>query len=185
MMPVSSSLSRAPAWRVALVVVLGIALAGAAHAAAERAAVELRCESFGNGPQLECVARLRSADGAPLQGAKVTLGATMPSMPMAHSVAPAAAAPTGQPGEYRGLLRLEMPGVWAVQVDVAGPLRDRAVRSLRVDACAAQQRCVAGPSVATAQGGRAARDVPSGAAHGTAHGAAHGAPHGASHGPKH
>ena len=106
--------------------------------------------------------RLRGADGAPLQGARVTLGATMPSMPMAHSVAPAVAAPTGQPGEYRGLLQLEMPGVWAVQVDVAGPLRDRAVRPLMVDACAAQQRCPAGRAEAT-------RFAPHGAAHGHKH----------------
>ena len=84
--------------------------------------------------------RLRAA-GAPLSGAQVTLGAAMPSMPMAHTVKPALAASTGQAGEYRGRLALEMNGVWAVQVDVAGPVRDRVVRRLRIDPCEGDRRC--------------------------------------------
>ena len=112
-----------------------------AVAAAPRPQVDLQCEAFGMGPQLECTVRLR-ASGAPLVGAQVTLGASMPSMPMAHTVKPAAAAaPTGQPGEYRGRLELQMTGVWAVQVDVAGPLRDRVVRPLRIDDCEGDRRC--------------------------------------------
>ena len=113
-------------------------------AAAPRPQVDLQCEAFGMGPQLECTVRLR-ASGAPLVGAQVTLGASMPSMPMAHTVKPAAAAPTGQPGEYRGRLELQMNGVWAVQVDVAGPLRDRVVRSLRIDDCEGDRRCPVPP----------------------------------------
>ena len=120
--------------------VLGAALAAAAAVAAPRPQVDLQCEAFGMGPQLECTVRLR-ASGAPLVGAQVTLGASMPSMPMAHTVKPAAAAPPGQPGEYRGRLELQMTGVWAVQVDVAGPLRDRVVRPLRIDDCEGDRRC--------------------------------------------
>ena len=120
------------------------ALAAAGAAAAPRPQVDLQCEAFGMGPQLECTVRLR-ASGAPLVGAQVTLGASMPSMPMAHTVKPAAAAPTGQPGEYRGRLELQMTGVWAVQVDVAGPLRDRVVRSLRIDDCEGDRRCPVPP----------------------------------------
>ena len=116
------------------------ALAAAGAAAAPRPQVDLQCEAFGMGPQLECTVRLR-ASGAPLVGAQVTLGASMPSMPMAHTVKPAAAAPTGQPGEYRGRLELQMTGVWAVQVDVAGPVRDRVVRPLRIDDCEDDRRC--------------------------------------------
>ena len=122
---------------------LGMALflyATLSAGAAPRPEVDLQCEAFGLGPQLECTVRLR-AGGAPLAGAQVTLGAIMPSMPMVHSVKPAAAVPTGKPGEYRGRLALEMNGVWAVQVDVAGPVRDRVVRPLRIDDCEGGRRC--------------------------------------------
>lgn len=119
-------------------------LAAEAAVAAPRPEVELRCVAFGMGPQLECTVRLRSA-GAPLSGAKVTLGASMPSMPMAHTVKPAIAAPTSNPGEYRGRVELEMNGVWAVQVDIAGPVRERVVRPLRIEDCDGDQRCPVGP----------------------------------------
>lgn len=119
-------------------------MAPLAHAA-PRPAVDLQCVAFGMGPQLECTVRLRGAGGAPLTGAAVTLGATMPSMPMAHRVAPAAAAPTGVPGEYRGRLALEMSGAWAVQVDIAGPLRDRVARTLLIEECEGERRCPVAP----------------------------------------
>mgnify|MGYP002479618328 CR=1 FL=1 len=79
-----------------------------------RPRAELQCVSHGMGPMLECVVDLRRRDGAPLDGAQVTLGALMPSMPMAHTVKPMNAAPTGAPGQYRATLELEMLGVWAV-----------------------------------------------------------------------
>ena len=113
--------------------------------AAPRPEVDLQCVAFGTGPQLECTVRLR-AGGAPLAGAQVPLGAAMPSMPMAHTVKPAAAVHTGQPGEYRGRLALEMTGVWAVQVDVAKPVRDRVVRPLRIDECEDGRRCAVPPA---------------------------------------
>lgn len=125
--------------RLSLALLLCAELASAAQ---PRPAVDLQCIAFGAGPQLECTVRLRSA-GAPLAGAQVTLGASMPSMPMAHSVKPATAAATGQAGEYRGRLELEMNGVWAVQVDIAGPARDRIVRTLRIDDCEGDRRCPA------------------------------------------
>lgn len=106
------------------------------------------CLAFGAGPQLECTVRLRGMDGAPLTGAAVTLGASMPSMPMAHHVHAVKAAPTGTPGDYRGRLALEMSGIWAVQVDVAGPVRDRVARTLQVDACDGDRRCPATPVAA-------------------------------------
>ena len=115
--------------------------------AASRPTVELQCVSFGSGPQLECTVRLQ-ADGKPLTGAQVRLGASMPSMPMAHHVRPATAEPTGAPGEYRGRLELEMTGAWAVQVDIAGPARERFAKTLRVDECAGEQRCPAPPVAA-------------------------------------
>ena len=128
-------------------------LCGWAAAADPRPAVELACVAHGMGPLLECTVRV-AREGQPLPGLQVSLGATMPSMPMAHSVKPVAAAPTGRPGEYRGTLALEMNGAWAVQVDLAGPadqtgqtgqpgrpLRDRVVRTLAVDECPGDRRC--------------------------------------------
>lgn len=117
-------------------------------AAAPRPSVDLQCVAFGMGPQLECTVRLRQAGGQPLVGATVTLGATMPSMPMAHQVRPAVAAPTATPGEYRGRLELEMSGVWAVQVDITGPVRERVARSLQIDECDGDRRCPVPPVAA-------------------------------------
>ena len=113
--------------------------------AAPRPELDLRCVAHGSGPLLECTARV-SAGGAPLHAAKLTLSASMPSMPMAHTVKPVAATATGRPGEYRGTLALEMNGDWAVQIDLAGPPRERVVRVLRVDECPGDQRCLVVPA---------------------------------------
>jgi hypothetical protein len=127
-----------------------IALAAAMPAAVAqclRPSVELRCEAVGIGPTIECIVTLATRDGVPVGGAEVTLGATMPSMPMAHAVRPARAEPTCRPGEYRGTLELEMSGVWAVQVDVSGPVRERSVHRLRAEECAdTKKRCPVAPA---------------------------------------
>lgn len=69
--------------------------------------------------------------GELLNGLDVTLGADMPSMPMAHNAWPARAAPAAEPGAYEARLELDMPGEWAVRVDIAEPVRDRVVQVLR------------------------------------------------------
>ena len=107
---------------------------------APRPDIDLQCVAHGSGPLLECTVRV-AAGGAPLDAAKLTFSASMPSMPMAHTVKPVAATPTGKPGEYRGTLALQMNGDWAVQIDLAGPPRERVVRVLRVDECPGDQRC--------------------------------------------
>lgn len=119
-----------------------LSLCNVAHAEA-RVKLNLQCVSFGDGPALECIVQLQTAKDAPLSGAMVTLNAHMPAMPMAHGVKPSAAIATNQPGEYRGQLHLEMPGVWAIQVDVSSPKRDRLVRRLLVEPCEKDKRCVA------------------------------------------
>ena len=98
------------------------------------------------GPLLDCTVRLRGADGQPLPGAGVTLGATMPSMPMAHTVKPVKALPTAVPGEYRGQLTLEMSGAWAIEIDLTGPVRERVVRVLMAEECDGDGRCPAPPA---------------------------------------
>lgn len=132
-------------------------LAGAAVAQPVRPQVELACVAYGTGPQLECTLQVRRG-GAPVDGLQVTLGALMPSMPMAHSVRPVPARPTGRPGEYRGTLALEMNGAWSIQADLAGPLRERLVRTLAVDECEADRRCPVTP-VQPAAARRAATPV--------------------------
>lgn len=117
-----------------------------AAAQSRRPQVDLACEAHGMGPLLDCTVRLRASDGRPLTGATVTLGATMPSMPMAHTVKPVRALPTAAPGEYRGQLTLEMSGAWAIEIDLAGPVRDRVVRVLMAGECEGDGRCAAPPA---------------------------------------
>ncbi len=124
---------------------LCIALIGMAHADA-RPKLELQCVSIGEGPALECTARLQNANGEPIKTATVTLAAHMPSMPMAHSIKPVVAVATNHPGEYRTQLELEMPGVWAIQVDLSAPNRDRFIRRMQVERCEKGKRC---PALAT------------------------------------
>ena len=68
-----------------------------------------------------------------MTGVEVTVGADMPSMPMAHNVKPVKAVPGSEPGTYRARIELEMHGDWAVKVDLAGPVRDRIVKSMRFE----------------------------------------------------
>lgn len=125
-----------------------LALTALAATAAPRPQVSLTCESHDQGPQLSCTVQVQDAQGKPLPGVQVQLGAWMPSMPMAHTIAPVSAQPTGQAGQYQGTLALEMRGVWTVSVDLRGPVRDKVQHNLMVTACDAGKRCAASPSVA-------------------------------------
>ena len=73
------------------------------------------------------------ATGAPLTGVSVTVGADMPSMPMMHNVKPVKAVAGAEPGTYHSRIELEMSGAWAVKIDLAGPVRDRVIKSIRVE----------------------------------------------------
>ena len=68
-----------------------------------------------------------------MTGVEVTVGADMPSMPMAHNVKPVKAMPGNEPGTYRAQIKLEMHGDWVVKVDLVGPVRDRIVKSMRFE----------------------------------------------------
>lgn len=126
-----------------------------AQVSGSRPEVSLQCVSFGKQPMLDCIVLLKSNGGRPLDGARVTLGGLMPSMPMAHTIAPRNAVPTGKPGEYKATLELEMLGVWAVDVDISGPVRDKISRNLTVIGCKGDERCVAHPSKSGADRGEA------------------------------
>ncbi len=101
-----------------------------AHAQTPQA--DLRCISTGTDFVYDCTIRL-SRGGKPLEGARITVGADMPSMPMAHNVKPVKAQPAQAPGEYRVKLDLEMLGVWAVKLRLAGPVRDQLILHYEFD----------------------------------------------------
>jgi hypothetical protein len=102
---------------------------GAASAlAADRASAVIDCKATADALVYDCVIKLSNArTAAALEQAAVTIGADMPSMPMAHSVRPVIAKATATPGEYQARLTLEMYGDWALRLKIEGPLRDRLV----------------------------------------------------------
>jgi hypothetical protein len=108
---------------------LGLVLCFSPPVMAQKTNAKLDCKYTGKDFIYDCLIRLEP----PMEGVQVTLGADMPSMPMAHQVKPVKAKPTKIPGEYRGRLELEMPGEWAVKLRLAGPVRDQLVLHYEFD----------------------------------------------------
>ncbi|MDH4173834.1 MAG: FixH family protein [Betaproteobacteria bacterium] len=108
-------------------------------AQAQTPEAQLRCESTGQDFVYDCTLML-TRFGRPLEGAQVTVGADMPSMPMAHSVRPARARPGLKPGEYKARLDLEMLGEWAIKLRLDGPVRDLLVLHYEFDSKGAMPR---------------------------------------------
>jgi len=115
-------MSRVRAWLAAAA--LAALVAPPAHA--QRAEASLACRATITAHVYDCVLTL-SRGGQPLWGAGVTVGADMPSMPLAHSVAPVTATPGASPGEYGFRLALDMRGEWAVKLRLSGPVRDQLI----------------------------------------------------------
>ena len=106
---------------------IGCALVLATFAAfAQRVRGELDCKLTNTDFIYDCTIKL-ARGGQPLSGAQITVGADMPSMPMAHNVRPARARPGTSPGEYHAKLDLEMMGQWTVKLRLAGPVKDQLV----------------------------------------------------------
>ena len=118
-----------------------LAQAQPAYAQPARARVDLQCEARGLGPRIDCVLNVQRPDGTPIEGAALTLGASMPSMPMAHSVPRVAARPGGKAGDYVVSLELEMSGIWALEIDLGMPVRERIVRVVRAQECEKTDPC--------------------------------------------
>ena len=93
---------------------------------------ELDCRFTGTDIVYDCVVHL-ARGGAPLAGAQVSIGADMPSMPMAHNLKPVKAKPGAKPGDYEARLDLEMTGEWALKLRLAGPVRDQLVLHYEFD----------------------------------------------------
>jgi hypothetical protein len=113
---------------------MAAALGGVIAAAAERVKADVSCQPGPESLQYDCTIKLTDArTGAPLTRADLTVGADMPAMPMAHNVRPVKATPTETPGTFRARIELEMHGDWALQLNVAGAVHDRVIKTLRFE----------------------------------------------------
>lgn len=101
-------------------------LISSSTASAQRAQAELHCKPTKTDFVYDCTIKL-SRNGQPLAGAAITVGADMPSMPMAHNLKPVKAKPGKVPGDYEAKLDLEMLGQWAVKLRLGGPLKDQLI----------------------------------------------------------
>jgi hypothetical protein len=112
---------------------LGLAaLAVAAGPAwAQRIAADVDCTPTPRDLVYDCRIALKDArTGQPVSGAEISVGADMPSMPMAHNVRPVKAKAGSVPGAYEVRIQLEMFGEWALRLNVRGPARDVIVKKL-------------------------------------------------------
>ena len=67
----------------------------------------------------------------PMSGYSGIVGATMPSMAMAHNVKPVKfTEKEGMAGHYEFIIQLEMLGEWMFQYDISIPKRDRVMEKL-------------------------------------------------------
>ena len=70
----------------------------------------------------------------PMSGYSGIVGATMPSMAMAHNVKPVKfKEKEGMAGQYEFVIQLEMLGEWMFQYDITNPKRDRVLEKLVFD----------------------------------------------------
>ena len=111
---------------------LGLLGLAALPAAAQGTRAELDCTPTRTEHVYDCVIRL-ARGGAPLAGVELSIGADMPSMPMAHNIKPVKAKPGKKPGDYEARLDLEMAGEWAVKLRLSGPVRDQLVLHYEFD----------------------------------------------------
>ncbi len=104
-----------------------------AASAGERAKADVDCKATGEKLVYDCMIMLMNKkSGDPIPGAKISVKADMPSMPMAHNAPPVTAKAMVKPGNYHARLKLDMLGEWALTIDVSGPLRDRLVKKLQL-----------------------------------------------------
>ena len=97
-------------------------------------AVQVSCVPETQVLRQRCTVKLTDRNtGGPVKGATITLHADMPSMPLAHSVPPAAATAGTEPGTYHATLQLAMLGRWVIAVRIAGPVNDQATHAIDVE----------------------------------------------------
>ena len=115
----------------AVLALSAVLMASGAALAGERVAADVSCAATAETLTYDCTIMLTGRkSGVPVEGAEVVVKPDMPSMPLAHNVRPVKAAAGSMPGHYTATLELEMPGEWALTLDVSGPTRDRIVKKL-------------------------------------------------------
>ncbi|ETX31011.1 FixH family protein [Roseivivax isoporae] len=111
-----------------------LALSLAAPAlAADRLEAVADCVPTDAALSYDCTIEL-SRNGAPVEDAVFTVAPDMPSMPMAHNIAPVPAEAGDAPGSYTVPLTLDMHGRWALRLEVSAPARDMVVVTHDFDA---------------------------------------------------
>ena len=114
---------------------------------AEQAETKTECVAEGQRLRYNCTLMLMQSD-APLKGAEVTVGATMPSMAMAHNVKPVSVAEHAvMPGRYSFQIQLEMYGEWRLLYDMVKPNRDRLHETLVFTKVGSQEKKLSGHDV--------------------------------------
>lgn len=117
--------------RVVAAALAALAALAAAAEAGERSKAEVECSPTDQKLVYDCMIMLSGRkSGTPMDGVQFTVGADMPSMPMAHNVQPAEAMPAGKPGMYHARIELEMHGEWALKMDVSSPARDTIIHKM-------------------------------------------------------
>jgi hypothetical protein len=125
---------------------IAVCFAGVLRAAEVRAKADVACQPTGKPLQYDCTIRLLHArTNEPLTDVALTVGADMPSMPLAHNMRPVKATVGTVPGTHEARIDLEMLGDWALRIDLTGKVRDRVVKVLRFE----QDRV--GPATASAK----------------------------------
>ena len=121
--------------------------------AAERAKAQVNCTPTERDFVYDCMIVLtgRMSD-QPLDGAKIVVGADMPTMPMAHNVRPVTAVATGTPGTYHARIELAMFGEWALKIEISGPTRDKIFHTMHFGARAGEDGGQGAGSPKTYQG---------------------------------
>ena len=115
--------------RTSALLALLVLSAVAPPAFAQRLDAEVDCKPTKHDLVYECRFVLKEVkSGRLVSGALLSIGADMPSMPMAHNLKPVRAAPGAAPGEYSARIELEMFGDWALKLNVRGPVRDVIVK---------------------------------------------------------
>ena len=100
-----------------------------AHAA-EKKSAKVECTPSEEKLVYDCMVMLSGKkSGDMIANAEFTVGADMPSMPMAHNVEPVAAHNAGN-GMYHVHITLEMYGEWALKLEFTKPHRDLVVTKL-------------------------------------------------------
>lgn len=114
-------------WLIFVLLFAGITLSYAG----ERPKADITCNATEQSFVYDCSIILTGKkSGTPMTGAKLVIGADMPSMPMAHNVKPATAQETTTAGQYEAEIELEMYGEWLLKIDVSGPTRDRIIHKM-------------------------------------------------------